>query len=256
MDYSFNAKNFSTLFHASIDSYLLNVDEAADDMHSLTKLVAGMDQAIDVMARAESDLSTRQGEQGSPLLEEKDITEIGSYALELLEAMVSLVQEQNKRPAQQNHPADSERELMRLSIPVSLWVARHGGRLMQIDMVVNSLASYANEVTEPTMLAELATVIAEIIDACSDEIKQDIEQTNMMRPWRILNLNYGIVATRSHDPAIIEKAYDALVKNLPQDARGFFREGMQQMDIIGYPQEVREVVERYDKMWGAESTLH
>ena len=47
-----------------------------------------------------------------------------------------------------------------------------------------------------------------------------------------------------------------LVKNLPHDARQFFREGMQQMDIVGYPPEVRAVVEKYDSMWGSDSTLH
>jgi hypothetical protein len=31
---------------------------------------------------------------------------------------------------------------------------------------------------------------------------------------------------------------------------------MQQMDIVGYPDEVREVVEKYDRMWGSGDTLH
>ncbi|MFK5893139.1 MAG: TolC family outer membrane protein [Pseudomonadota bacterium] len=181
------------------------------------------------------------------LLEEKDISKIGQYTLDLLEGMVAYVQ---------NKTGEQNRELIRLSVPVSLWVARHGGKLSQIDMLVNSLAGYANEIVEPHVLAKLAAVIKEVIDACDDEIRRDVEQTNMMRPWRVLNLNYGIVATRSHQPAQIEQAYDALVKNLPQDARQFFKEGMQQMDIIGYPDDVREVVERYNKLWGSESPLH
>ncbi len=258
MDYSFNAKNFRELFHSSIEAYASTLEKGkvSDDIHSPQNMIAAMEQAIDVMARADSDLSikTKLSAESSGLLEEKEITEIGGYALGLLEGLVSLVQSQEAGDSPQ--AVQQQRDLMRLSIPVSLWVARHGGRLQQIDMVVNSLAGYANEISESSMLAELAGVIGEIVEASSDEIKRDIEQTNPMRPWRILNLNYGIVATRSHDPALIEKAYDALVKNLPQDARGFFREGMQQMDIIGYPQEVREVVERYDRMWGSESTLH
>ena len=64
------------------------------------------------------------------------------------------------------------------------------------------------------------------------------------------------MATRSHQLELIEQAYDLLVKNLPQDARQFFKEGLQQMDAIGYPDEVRAVVERYNQMWGAESSLH
>jgi hypothetical protein len=40
--------------------------------------------------------------------------------------------------------------------------------------------------------------VAEHIEALTaDEIRRDVEQSNPMRPWRIINLNYGIVATRS-----------------------------------------------------------
>ncbi len=248
MDFSFNAKTFKDLFHNAVAGY---VDAADDDqtVNSPQQLVAAMDQAIDVMARADADRAVQKSmsAESMGLLEEKDISKIGQYTLDLLEGMVAYVQ---------NKTGEQSRELIRLSVPVSLWVARHGGKLSQIDMVVNSLAGYANEITEPHALAQLAGVIREVIDACDDEICRDIEQTNMMRPWRILNLNYGIVATRSHQPELIEQAYDALIKNLPQDARQFFKEGMQQMDIVGYPDEVREVVERYNNMWGAESSLH
>lgn len=249
MDFSFNAGTFKDLFHNTVADYLKDVEPDRDDVNSPDNLLAAMDQAIDVMARADAD-SAVQNEMTAEsigMLEEKDISQIGQYALDLLEAMVSFVQ---------NKTGEQNRELLRLSLPLSLWVARRGGKLAQIDMVVNSLAGYANEVTETHLLAELAAVIKEVIDACSEDISKDLEQTNMMRPWRILNLNYGIVATRSHQPKLIEQAYDALVKNLPQDARGFFKEGLQQMDIVGYPDDVREVVERYNKMWGAESVLH
>lgn len=248
MDFSFNANTFKDLFHNTVAEY---VDTAVDDqdVNSPQQLLAAMDQAIDVMARADADRVVQKNmtAESMGLLEEKDISRIGQYTLDLLEGMVAYVQ---------NKTGEQNRELLRLSVPVSLWVARHGGKLSQIDMVVNSLAGYANEITEQHTLAQLAGVIREVIDACDDEIRCDLEQTNMMRPWRILNLNYGIVATRSHQPELIEQAYDALVKNLPQDARQFFKEGMQQMDIIGYPDEVREVVERYNNMWGAESSLH
>ena len=248
MDFSFNANTFRDLFHNTVAEY---IDAAADeqDVNSPQNLLAAMDQAIDVMTRADADSAVKKdmSAESMGLLEEKDISKIGQYTLDLLEGMGSYVQDKT---------GEQNRELIRLSIPVSLWVARHGGKLSQIDMLVNSLAGYANELTEPHVLADLAAVIKEVIDACDDEIRRDMEQTNMMRPWRILNLNYGIVATRSHQTELIEQAYDALIKNLPQDARQFFKEGMQQMDIIDYPDEVREVVERYNNMWGAESSLH
>lgn len=249
MDFSFKANTFRDLFHNAVAEY---IDDKGDDeqgVNSPGELLAAMDQAIDVMARADADSSVQSdmSAESMGLLEEKDISKIGQYTLDLLEGMVAYVQ---------NKTGEQNRELIRLSVPVSLWVARHGGKLSHIDMLVNSLAGYANELTEPHLLADLAAVIREVIDACDNDIRRDIEQSNMMRPWRVLNLNYGIVATRSHQPELIEQAYDALIENLPQDARQFFKEGKQQMDLIGYPEEVREVVERYNNMWGAESPLH
>ena len=249
MDFSFNATTFRDLFHNTVAGFLEGEEFDKDDINSPHNLLAGMDQAVDVKARAEADSAVKStmSSESMGLLEEKDISQIGQYTLDLLEAMVSFVQ---------NKTGEQNRDLIRLSMPITLWIARHGGKLAQIDMVVNSLAGYANEISEPHQLAELTGVIKEIVDACDDTIRQDLEQTNMMRPWRVLNLNYGIVATRSHEPVLIEQAYDALIKNLPQDARQFFKEGLQQMDAIGYPDEVREVVEKYNKSWGAESVLH
>lgn len=249
MDFSFSAKTYRDLLHSTVAEYFEGEVEDKDEVNSPYNLLAAMDQAIDVMARVDADSVVQKdmSAESMGLLEEKDISEIGKYTLDLLEGLVSFVQ---------NKTGEQKRDLLRLSIPVSLWVARHGGKLSQIDMLVNSLAGYANEVSGPQVLADLARIFREIIDACDNQIRQDIEQTNMMRPWRILNLNYGIIATRSHQPELIEQAYDTLVKNLPQDARQFFKEGMQQMEIVGYPEEVRQVVERYNRMWGSESRLH
>jgi len=249
MDFSFNANTFKDLFHNTVAEYIDAAVPDDQDVNSPQQLLAAMDQAIDVMTRADTDSTVQKNMkvESMAMLEEKDISKIGQYTLDLLEGMVTYVQ---------NKTGEQNRELIRLSVPVSLWVARHGGKLSQIDMLVNSLAGYANEIVEPHVLAQLAAVIKEVINACDNDIRRDIDQASMMRPWRVLNLNYGIVATRSHQPELIEQAYDELVKNLPQDARQFFKEGMQQMDVVGYPDEVREVVVRYNNMWGSESSLH
>jgi hypothetical protein len=249
MGYSFNANNFRELFMAAAEDHLqTQKPAAAENVNASQNIVPAMLQAIDVMQRADADFEARSNrpDDAAPLSSE-EVTEIGDYALSLLEALVTNEQ------AVSGH---QNRELMRLTIPISVWVANHGGKLKQIELAVNSLAGYANELKDMLQLAELCRMMAKIIDAVTDEIRHDLEQTNPMRPWRILNLNYGIVATRSHDTGLMEQAYASLVKNLPQDARQFFREGMQQMDIIGYPEEVRAVVQKYDQLWGAQSTLH
>jgi hypothetical protein len=54
----------------------------------------------------------------------------------------------------------------------------------------------------------------------------------------------------------MEAAYHTLVSHLPEEAPGFFRQGMQQMDAIGYPPQVRAVVKRWFDMWGSGATRH
>ena len=245
MNYAFNPALFKALFQATIDEYKDYFQHEDDSDDSPDKLIIAMNQAIDVMERADSDKTVKSGNQ-SPL-EESEVSEIGNYALSILEMCLTHIETSSGQQA---------RDLTRLSIPVAVWVARQGGRIDSLEMVVNSVAGFANEIQDSAQLSELCKVIGEIIEATSDVIQQDLDNTNPMRPWRVINMNYGIVATRSHDPVLIEKAYDVLIKNLPHDARQFFKEGMQQMDAIGYPDEVRAVVEKYDKLWGSDSTLH
>ncbi|UCB55485.1 MAG: hypothetical protein JSW45_02850 [Thiotrichales bacterium] len=244
MDYSFNAKTFRTLLHSAVADHISELTADSAGEQSPEQLLSAMEQAIDVMERADADAAVKQGETA---LSAAEVTEIGDFSLGLLEAIVGRVETAS---------GHQNRELARLAIPLCLWVARRGGSISKLELAVNSLAAWANELQDTVQIAELARVIREIIDAASDEIRQDLEQSNPMRPWRIINLNYGIVATRSHDPVLMDEAFGALVENLPQDARAFFREGMQQMDIVGYPEEVREVVEKYDRMWGSGDTLH
>ena len=249
MDFSFNAKKFRAELDQAVAGGIEASPLAQDAESSPERLLLALGQAIDVMERAQADVASDIGED---VVEQADISQIGDYVLTLLEGLIGHAQSSSD----QQKAVTQTRALMRLTLFVATWVARCGGKLNNLDMVVNAIADVGNELREPEQLAELTQLIELIIDAASSEIKQDLEQTNPMRPWRVLHINYGIIATRSHEPALIEKAYDALIKQLPQDAREFFREGMKQMDIIGYPQQVREVVERYDQMWGAESTLH
>lgn len=249
MDFLFNAKTFRNMLELAVEDGIEASPLAQDEENSPERMLSALVQAIDVMERAQADISSETAEG---VVEQADISQIGDYVLTLIEGLLGHVQ----ASSDMQKAAMQASALMRLTLPVAMWVARCGGRVDKLDMVVNALADYANELREPEQLAELTRVIATIIQVASDAVKQDLEQTNPMRPWRVLHINYGIIATRSHEPKLIEAAYDTLVARFPRDAREFFREGMKQMDIIGYPQEVREVVERYDQMWGAESTLH
>lgn len=248
MDFSFNAKTFRNMLDQATEGGINTSPLAQNAESSPENLLAALRQAIDVMQRAETDVSAASVKNH---VVERDISQIGDYVLTLIEGLIGHVQS-----VSDTQSANQGRALVRLTLPVAMWVAHCGGKLDKLDLVVNALADYANEYREPEKLAELTEVAAVVIQASSTAIKQDLEQSNDMRPWRILHLNYGIMATRSHDPELIETAYDILVKKFPQDARQFFRESMRQMDVIGYPEVVREVVEKYNEKWGSESTLH
>ena len=98
--------------------------------------------------------------------------------------------------------------------------------------------------------------MTEIMAATSPMIARDLEIVNPGRPWRLLNLNRAIVATRTHQPDIMEEAFSTLAEQLPNDAPGFFTQGMEQMDLLNYPPQVREVMDRYYRQWSVNRSLH
>jgi len=142
-----------------------------------------------------------------------------------------------------------------LSIPVALWCARQHMPLSQLEPVVNAFSKLANSTQDTRLLSEISDAVDVIIDAISPEIKQDLDKSNPGRPWRVLNLNHGIVATRTHDPKRMEAVFEQLLYRLPEDAGEFFREGIEQMDRIGYPEHVRNVMQKYYELTN-KPTLH
>lgn len=144
-----------------------------------------------------------------------------------------------------------------LTVPFSVLMARQGAELSALEPVVNALATLANGLSDPADLAQLFGLMGEIVGAVSPAVAQDPGGSDPQRPWRVLLLNRAIVATRSHRPALMGVAFDAVVEHLPQDAARFFEEGMAQMDALDYPPHVRAVMERYYLREGpAPRTLH
>ncbi|MDR9437280.1 MAG: hypothetical protein RI563_10375 [Thiohalophilus sp.] len=142
-----------------------------------------------------------------------------------------------------------------LSIPIALWTARNIGSLQELRNVVDALSRIANQTQDPDFLAELSGIMDEIANAAAPQVKADEDKSHAGRPWRMLNLNHGIVATRTHDPAIMESVFEQILLRLPEDAPTFFREGIEQVEAIDYPGHVREVMEKYYQMTN-NPTLH
>jgi hypothetical protein len=142
-----------------------------------------------------------------------------------------------------------------LSLPVAIWSAQHHLHLDEIEIIVNAISRIANHTQDTRYLGKLAEMIDEIIEAISPEIKSDLDKSDPSRPWRVLNLNHGIIATRCLDPKRMEAVFEQLIYRLPDDAPGFFAEGMHQMDAIDYPQHIRSVMQAYFQLTN-QPTLH
>jgi hypothetical protein len=215
---------------------------------SMELLSEAFRQLLDVMARVEDDSRNRGGARTVQRPGSEDITELGEYAARLHDNLATLVK--------QSDLTDQQPALAGLAVDIALWVADHGGRLDSLEGIVDALAQIANRTRDAQDLKRLSAVMGRIIDAVSPLIREDLEKINPGRPWRVLLLNRGIVATRSHDPAVMEEAFTLLTRHLPEDAARFFAEGMQQMEALNYPSHVRRVMERYHRRWSVNRVLH
>ncbi|CRI63074.1 conserved hypothetical protein [Thiocapsa sp. KS1] len=143
-----------------------------------------------------------------------------------------------------------------LAVPFACWMLRRGGELQHPEEVVNALATLANRLRQPDELAELYGLMEEIAEGIGADRIQGMDPTDPTDPWLVLLINRGIVATRSHQPALMEAAFKTIGEQLPDHAPYFFREGMGQMEALDYPPHVREVMQRYFDQWCSGQRLH
>ncbi len=127
----------------------------------------------------------------------------------------------------------------------TLWFASVGGIISKLIPLVNLVAAMSNRLRDQDSLKQLLVNIENIIHATEQSIQDDMDDRDPRRPWRVLLLNYAITATRTHDPILMDKTFQFLIKNLPDDLKQFFTEGMSQMTAIDYPEAVKEVMHKY-----------
>jgi len=213
--------------------------QTGDDMDMPVMLREAMSQLIDLLDRI-------QGNEDEGV-EPAEINTLCEYGLHLLEEL--------SRIAADLDQALLAVEIEHLSLPCALWFARRGGEIRSLGPVVNTLAYHANQSTDPQAMTRLYTHCCELIEATSPAC-EDAAAGDPRHPWRLLLLNRAIVATRSHNPELMEAAFDAIVECLPQDAPRFFTEGMEQIAIIDYPEPVREIVRQYFASYASSRRLH
>jgi len=220
-------------------------------------LISALDDLFDCLRRLDEEPPERITEheryQGIPadgLKREPgmDIHQLGEYGIDLLARLAGAA-------AGLQLPEQAQ-GIAELGLPFACWIARHGGELGSLGSVVDGAATLANRLKEPAELAQLYALLTEVLEAVDPRITQETGATESAHPWRVLLLNRAIVATRSHQPALMRDAFQCLADNLPEAAAAFFREGMEQMEALNYPHHVRAVMRRYYEQWCGPRVLH
>jgi hypothetical protein len=211
-------------------------------------LMESLERLLGLLARYQSLPTNVAAEEDAIPLEARNISSLADYGIQLFSDLAAWA-----RNLQLPNAYD---DLRRLSFAFGLWLVQHGAEISTLEPLVDHLAFVANGLRSPTDLEQMYVVVSQIMEAVDPLLAQDLDRSRPERPWRILVLNRAIIATRSHQPALMEQAFQALVELLPEDAPAFFREGMEQMDALQYPEAIREVMEKYSQMWCTPKTLH
>ena len=167
--------------------------------------------------------------------------EIGEYGLELLDRLAYQLR--------QLEIMDQSDRLARIYASLAVWLARRDVILDNLEGTADGFARLTNGLSDTHELAEICLFMGEVIDAASEAQQTDADRSNPWRPWRILNLNAGIAATRSLDPQLMEQTFEQLGRYLPDDMPGFLADGKRQMAAQNVPDSVREVMNRHADMW-------
>ncbi len=243
LDLRYISQRFDAAAPVVVEASRRSGSAAEDADHSPSMLQQAMLRLLELLSIIEAEDTADQ-----PSHEEVDLNQLGDYAIQMLSDLASAAGSLRlERESQQ---------LEDLTLPMALWIARHGGELRSLAPIVNALARLANTLREPNQLGQLYQLTEELQRAVDNATRADLEKSDPGRPWRLLLMNRAIIATRSHRTELIEQAYQQLAEALPEEAPRFFEEGMQQMELLNYPQVVRQVVEKYYNLWSIPRTLH
>jgi hypothetical protein len=239
-------------------------------MASPDTLKSNFIQASAVIARAYNDHELQHGTEATPAqlieainqffviyeklgdkvgensqISKENISHIGEQTIHCLIELGELAEQLN---------LPKERALMEeTAFSAAHWVIRHKGEIRSLDVIVNILAAKANRTNDKTILTSLFHVMNDVLEHASPELKSDPDKSNPGRPWRMLNFNFAIVATRTMNRELMIKAFDTLGQNLPEDCPQFFEEGLIQSEKTEYGPEIKAIMTEYFKKW---ATLH
>ena len=134
---------------------------------------------------------------------------------------------------------------------VALWAVRHEVALDPVEPVVNALAHRANAARSRQELSAVFGLTQGVIAHVAPRLQADLERSNPERPWRILHANLAITAIRTEDPALVDFAFDALDRALPDERAAFYAEALARALAPGIDTQVRERIRARHLKWTA-----
>jgi hypothetical protein len=171
----------------------------------------------------------------------EDVDKIGTHALECVSDLALW--------AHQLGLATERDTIENLALDFSQWIASNGGAISVLEPVVNALARRANGSHTPESLTALLHLARELVAHTDPRLGNSLEPANPDQPWRILNFNFAIIATRTQKPELMHAAYDLLEQNLPQECAAFYEEGVQQAQKQVYEPHVYEILQQRLAKW-------
>jgi hypothetical protein len=226
-----------------INDLALAITKAIVDRNERDKKIDSQDAGPLAVAAALSDyfeMATAL-DQDAVFLESDELAEFAAYGLDLLDRLAYqlLVLE----------VMEHREDMARLYASIAVWLVRRGAVLDNLEGIADGFGRITNGLQAPGELADICSLMEEVADAASDAVKADADQSNPYRPWRVLNLNAGIAATRSLDPVLMHRTFDRLGRHLPGDMPGFLADGRRRVATQDVPDGVREVMERFAEQW-------
>ena len=170
---------------------------------------------------------------------DRDYGDSGRLPVEGAEAVLAATLTTLARIAR-DAPEASQLSVAELTSAVARWALSHELQVDPVEPVVNALAIRANAARSPDAAATVVDLMERVIANVRPRLSADLERSDPQRPWRLLHANLAIAAIRSADPALMDRAFDALDRALPDEAAGFYAEAMALALNPAIPAPVRE----------------
>jgi hypothetical protein len=180
-------------------------------------------------------------ESGAGSMEPDELDEFCGYGLELLDRQSFMVRRLGI--------TDQRDRIARLFASMGVWIARRDATIDNLDGTADGFGLIVNGLSAPADLHAICSLLEEVTVAASKKLQVDEERGDSWRPWRVINMNAGLAATRSQDPALMERTFLRMGRRLPDDMPRFLAHSLRQALAQEAPEASTAVIRRFMQKW-------